>query len=278
LLLIVFVAMRFTNKGLGQSILLGLLLGITVLLNSVVVAVVPALFIYLYVRFRGGKSGITNRLLLVLLLAALCVLPWAFRNSANFKTFVPLRTGFWFNIYLGNNEDATGTVFLKHQGHISENFKEGITFHFRPMINDLAKGDEYWQDQYLKSKFFAFLRQQPTTFLNLVVKKIYYFVWFNPFEKTRPFWVAEYALILVLGLFGLAQAMREKKRIMLFVLLFFSFVLVYALTGPFFNWKYRAPLEPFLIVLAGYGLSRLIPSVVSTTVEGLPEPARPDKI
>lgn len=253
--LLVYLVVKFTDRGWGQSILMGLLLGLTALVNSVVVAVVPALFVYLYMRFRGKSSGITMRLLLVLLLAVLCVSPWSFRNAMVFKAFVPLRTGFWLNLYLGNNQDATGTVFLKHQGRVPEDYNEGITLHFWPKMKfDLAKVDEYQQDQYLAGKFFAFVRTQPMTFLSLMVKKIYYFVWFNPFEKTKLSWALEYAAILLLALFGSYQALKKQKRIMLFALLFLSFIFVYAVVGPFFNWKYRAPVEPYLIILAGYGI------------------------
>jgi 4-amino-4-deoxy-L-arabinose transferase-like glycosyltransferase len=268
LLLIVWAAVKFTNRGFGQSVLLGLLLGLTALVNSVVIAVVPALLIYLYLRFRREGPEITTRLLLALLLAVVCLAPWSLRNGLVFKAFVPLRTGFWTNLYLGNNPDATGTIFLKHQGRVPADYNEGITLHFWPEMKDhLARVDEYRQDQYLKDKFFAFLRAQPGTFLRLLVKKIYYFIWVNPFEPKRLSWLLEYVLVLVLGLFGLYQAARDKKRIMLFVLIFISFVFIYALTGPFFNWKYRAPIEPYLIILAGYGLSKLIPSVTVTTLE-----------
>ena len=251
--LIVWLALKFAGQNIFRAVLLGFLLGISVLINSVILAFVPFLFIYWLVRFKRNFAN----LLVIFSLMVLVILPWSVRNSMVFRAFVPIRTGFWFNLYLGNNKDATGTVFLKQGGQIPLDYNKGITYHFRPMIKALKDLNEFEQDAYFKQRFLDQVISNPGSFVSLLFKKAYYFLWFNPYEANNLFWAFEYAFILIFAVFGFYEAYREKKRVGLFLLLFIPFTLVYSLTGPFFNWKYRLPVEPYLIVLAGYGIFKL---------------------
>jgi hypothetical protein len=87
-------------------------------------------------------------------------------------------------LYLGNNSDATGTVFLRHQGKVPTDFNAGITDHFRPLIGELQKLNEHEQDLFLKERFLDFVRSEPGRFLRLLAVKAYYFAWFNGYERT----------------------------------------------------------------------------------------------
>jgi 4-amino-4-deoxy-L-arabinose transferase-like glycosyltransferase len=270
-------ALRYDNQSPWRLLALGLALGAAVMTNAVTLLLLPAVGFYLLGRFgwAGGKT--LRHLLLILAVSGLLFLPWSFRNIATYGGFMPVRSGFWGILELTDNPDATGTIWLKHDGRLPASINEGITLHYRPMIAELAPLDEYRQDQYFKAKFFAYVLGRPLDFVRLLGVKFYYFVWFSPFDRVEPFWLCEYLFVLLWGAAGLYRSVREKKRVMLFVLLFVFYTGVYTIMGPLYNWKYRLPVEPLLIVLAGYGLSSLIPSVVSTTAEGLPEPARPGK-
>jgi 4-amino-4-deoxy-L-arabinose transferase-like glycosyltransferase len=251
LLLTVFLVLKVSSKNYW---LLGITLGIGMLISATFVIVLLALF--LYGTFSGKVSF--RHLLWILVIAMLVISPWTIRNALVFKAFIPLRTGLWLNLYLGNNPDATGTVYLKYQGRVPEDFRDGITYHFRPMISQLVNLNEYQQDQVFKKKFFEFIWNNPLNFMVLFFKKIYYYFWFNPFEANNLLWVWEYALVLGLAVWGLINALREKKRVGFILLLFIFFTLTYALTGPFFNWKYRLPIEPYLIILAGHGVAKVL--------------------
>jgi 4-amino-4-deoxy-L-arabinose transferase-like glycosyltransferase len=262
LLVILYQALNFPQKGMRDTIVLGLVFGMGILVNSVILLLLPFILFYLFFKCRKLDPGIIRRLEVIFLAAFIVVMPWMVRNELVFKAFVPLRTGFWFNLYLGNNPDATGTVFLKQGGTVAKDFEYGITLHFRPMIRYLSVMNEYQQDRFFKEKFMSFVTAEPLEFGRLVLQKIYYFWWFNPFEKVEPLWTVEYALVLFFAFIGLYQGIRQKKRIMLFVFVFVCFTAVYALTGPFFNWKYRLPIETCLIILAGYGLDRILPAAL----------------
>jgi len=236
---------------------LGISLGLSILINAISAVLVPFLLGYYMLNSNNKPIEAIREALIVLLLIIVIVIPWSYRNCLAFKTFIPLRTGLWLNLYLGNNPDSTGTVYLKYKGRVCEDYNEGITRHFRPMISSLMKYNEYDQDQYLKDKFKQYIVVSPLEFSRLLLKKAYYFWWFNPFEKTHLICVYEYALVLLLALCATCFDCFKKKRAKLILILFFTFTIIYVLTGPFFNWKYRLPIEPYLIILAAYSISKL---------------------
>ena len=251
--LIVHLALSYSNRSYKEAAWLGLVLGVTTLTNSVILAFAVLLFVYWLAKYRSEVSKVA----VIILVMIAVILPWSARNSLVFHSFVPLRTGFWFNLYLGNNPDATGTIYLRHQGFIPKNFDEGITFHFAPLSRDIAYLNEHELDQYLRPKAIAFILSDLPRWLDLTARKFYYFWWFNPYEANNWFWMTEYAFILFGAVSGIYFSWRERRRITVLLLAFAAWTVVYGLTGPFFNWKYRAPLEPLLIVLAGYGWVKL---------------------
>jgi len=251
LLIAVFTMLKLSNKNFWA---LGIVMGWGLLTN----ATFAVFFFVLLGYFFFSRRFSFRYWFLVFIIALLIISPWTIRNALVFKAFIPLRTGLWLNLYLGNNPDATGTVYLKHQGRVPEDFREGITYHFRPMISQLVNLNEYQQDQIFKKKFFEFIWNNPLNFMALFFKKIYYYFWFNPFEANNLFWVWEYALVLGLAVLGSIYALSERKRVGFILLLFIFFTFTYALTGPFFNWKYRLPIEPYLIILAGHGVAKVV--------------------
>jgi hypothetical protein len=194
----------------------------------------------------------------MLALLLIIILPWTVRNYQVFNKIIPVRTGFWLNMYLGNNPDATGTIFLKYKGEVLPNYDDGITLHFfKSMVPTIKQLNESELDQVFKIKYFEYLNQHPLEFVKLSLAKAYYFWWFNPFEKNNLAWIFEYAILILFSLIGLFWAIKEKKEVFVILVLFFCFTMIYSLTGPFFNWKYRLPIEPYLMVLAGFGLYKV---------------------
>ena len=256
LAIIVWLVLEFDNRRIFQSIWLGFLLGLATLTNSVILAFIPFLIGYLFSKFRETPQQTIKNLLIVFFCFVILVTPWSIRNSLVFRSFVPVRTGFWLNLYLGNNEAATGTVFLKNGSQVPLKYKDGLVRHFGPMMPILAKMNEAEQDQYFKEKFFIFVSSRPFDFSRLLLIKLFYYLWFNPFEKPMLFGELQYLIVSLLALGGFYAAIKRKKKIGLLVLVMIPFIVSYTLIGPFFNWKYRLPIEPYLIILAGYCISQ----------------------
>lgn len=190
--------------------------------------------------------------------ALLILAPWTLRNYGVFNAFIPVRTYGWFNVYLGNNPDATGTVYLRVNGTVPINFVEGLKRHFEPLRPRLAPLNEVDQDRLFRDLAIQFWREYPFRSVGLTLKKIWFFWTVNWYEKSslKVIWLIQHFLLLGLSFYALWLFRPWTSEFRVIIGVFAVFTLVYAVTGPFLNWKYRLPLDPLLIVLAALALNR----------------------
>jgi hypothetical protein len=185
------------------------------------------------------------------------VLPWTVRNALVFHKFIPVRTMFGINLWQGNNPQATGTDLLP----------DG-----RPMY--VLTPPEYTQSQIPEPERDAimvklakeFIISHPGETVRLFLKKSYYFWWFPPGNLVSPA-AAQYsqlmrfpfALLLIFAGLGTGYAFKNKRYsiLILFWLLFIIYTTVYGITHSG-HFRYRAPIEPYLIILAAYGMVNLV--------------------
>ncbi len=82
----------------------GLLWGLALMTNPSLGSLLPVLLGW--AAYRGWKQGKLhrNRPLVACGIAALCCVPWTVRNYLTFHRFIPLRSNFAFELWLGNNE------------------------------------------------------------------------------------------------------------------------------------------------------------------------------
>ena len=111
--------------------------------------------------------------------------------------------------------------------------------------------------------YLSFVKESPIKLLILIFKKIFYFWWRNPFENgLLDKYQSMYAIIFLMSFYCILNSKFKNKFLIFFLIIFLFFTLVYSLTGVYFNWKYRYPIEPLMIVLASYGFQQLIISAV----------------
>lgn len=84
----------------------GLLWGIMLMTNATLAALLPLLLGWLAYRSHKQRRPWFGRLALSIGIVVLCCLPWTIRNYEIFHTFVPLRSGFGLQLWLGNNDDT----------------------------------------------------------------------------------------------------------------------------------------------------------------------------
>lgn len=84
----------------------GALAGVAALSDPVILSVAPFLSLWLlWVYWKRGQRWFAPGL--AALVAVIVVLsPWLVRNYRTFHKFIPLRSGFWFEVYCGNNADT----------------------------------------------------------------------------------------------------------------------------------------------------------------------------
>jgi Dolichyl-phosphate-mannose-protein mannosyltransferase len=87
----------------------GLLWGFTLMTNPAIGALLPFLLSWAAYRARPKNASFLaatlGKPLVALLLAILCCVPWTIRNYSVFHRFIPLRSNFPFELYIGNNEN-----------------------------------------------------------------------------------------------------------------------------------------------------------------------------
>ena len=82
----------------------GLLWGFALMTNPSMGSLLPVLLGWAaYRAARGGRSRL-SRPLLACAIVGLCCVPWTVRNYIAFHRFIPLRSNFPFELWLGNNE------------------------------------------------------------------------------------------------------------------------------------------------------------------------------
>jgi hypothetical protein len=82
----------------------GFLWGISLLTNPALATALPFLLGWAVYRERSEGRGRFARPAAALGIAILCCVPWTVRNYAEFHRFIPLRSNFSFELWLGNNE------------------------------------------------------------------------------------------------------------------------------------------------------------------------------
>ncbi len=251
-------------------ILSGVCFGLLVICRPEMLAVLP------FILFRLWRGTLASRFsplasrrglvaLTVAALAVVAVVP--VRNYIVARDPVLFTAHSGINFYIGNNPSADGTwqppaEFGKGVGFSHETLKRlSTTIDGRDVKASAASA--YWTRQALR-----FMTHQPLAYLRLLGRKLLLFL--SNYEVPNDYYpetafaislplklaFVNYGLVLALGFVGMFFAWprrREAAPAYLFVLgNLFSALLFCVLS------RLRAPVIPFLLMFAGYGLGELI--------------------
>lgn len=238
----------------------GFLFGVAALSNPATLAILPlSMGWIIYRRKRLHRSCLP---MTVVTLAALLVTvaPWMIRNSVTFGQFVFLRSNFWMEVQLANNDQARG--FWVGDTHPNANDTERQRY---ARMGEMA----YIADR--RDRFFIFVQHRPHKFLSLTVKRFLYFWAGEPRTSLR---LGRFALLKtlpylassLLAIWGILVAVLEKNRAwFVFAGVLLLFPLVYYITDPAAGYRY--PIDPLLTILASRGIAYFVPQIRSTAAE-----------
>lgn len=232
---------------------LGLFMGFIALLNPAPVPFYPAVAFVVWRRARRGEStGLKE----VVLLTGCCLLlysPWIVRNAVVFGVLSP-RTVVGINLRAGNSEESwrmeTGTPNLAI--YPSNSKEEGLLFYRMGEI-------EY--DRYCKRLAVDFIRRNPGKFAGLTLMRIRAWWigqgdnWNAHFKLGFQLSTLKHLMFLVplpFFLIGSVLAWRRGKP----AGIVFALLLIYPIPYYIFfvTHRYRFPMEPFMLLLAVYGV------------------------
>jgi hypothetical protein len=205
----------------------------------------------------GTRPRRVLRLSLPLLAGALLLIgPWTARNYQLRGSFVLISSKSGWNLFRGNNSaNVPFAPFIN---------KKAI----QPELREKLMGmNEVEGDRCLRSLAFAYMRAEPGHALQNMLARSKYLLWFNEgfgrasgyssflARATRPLYMTAWVLLVALSAVGLVRTRRSWRRLLIFYGTISVTAGVILLT--YFENRYRAPLEPVLILFVGAALAPL---------------------
>ncbi len=198
-------------------------------------------------------------------LALLVIMPWMVRNYTVFGKVVPIVSRPWFEIWRGNNPDATGAAWKKDGSWYcsvladSSNINLTREFDAIPYTNDF----ELRANDIMKREALKFMREQPTQALSLAGQKIV-FLWihdlYNPESQKLPYIVSmlTFSILIWCGVWALWNVHGKQMKDGA-ILLYGAYILFYTgiFTLTFVLPRYRVYVFSGLLPLTGLGAFQL---------------------
>jgi 4-amino-4-deoxy-L-arabinose transferase-like glycosyltransferase len=249
---ILVLALRMRNIGGGPEqdaattrrwAAFGLLWGLITLSSASIALFLPFCAIWILMGLPNLRRQIP-RVALAAMLCVACIVPWIVRNALAFHAFVPMRSNFGAEFWMGNNPNLRGMVVGSPVALESQEV-------LLDRMGELA---------YCKSRGKLALREiraDPAEFARLTVRRFYFFWADVPHAPENGKAWTEYARGLnfqftsIVGLLGLALAVRRRAPGgWLFAMAFIVIPFVYYFV--FVQARFRHPLEPLIAILAVY--------------------------
>ncbi len=258
----------------------GVLLGLAAITRASILLFLPAFLVsllFLQKEYRPNRSHIA----VYTILAFLTLLPTTWHNAAEEKVFIPVTTSFGYNLYAGNNAEATGLYSMPASVDLASDFN-GSRWIERNTGREMnsAEASAWWRDAALE-----WMTGHPGDAAILYMKKLLLF--FHPGEidqlgLSMRFFKQEYGAIpgipaaafpvlFVLSVIGLLIALRERNTG--WIIPAYLFVYVFSTALFFISGRLRLPIMPLLILYAAHTLVVLVQRFRNGSVASLRNPA-----
>jgi|Tabmets5t2r1_1033131.scaffolds.fasta_scaffold00065_11 hypothetical protein len=254
---------------IGTLLALGAVCGVLILIHSAMVSLLLLLIPVLAWRAHPGVSRASRlaHLGAALGVAAVVLLPWVIRNTAQFERPVLLTTNLGLTLRAGNCPAA-------YEGDRLGSFDIDLVRPVAPTapgdcVWDTGLGDESEQDAALRDQALTYMREHAER-LPTVVAAREGRTWglFRPFQQATleresgnaPLGVYQLAVFAYWALlpFAVAGAIRLRRSVLpLFPLVSFLVAVTIVVGITFGSVRYRAPAEVPIIVLAAVGVDAL---------------------
>jgi 4-amino-4-deoxy-L-arabinose transferase-like glycosyltransferase len=244
------------SRRVRDGCLYGLLGGFALLTNPAVAPLLPVLLTWAAYRNRNRDraSAWLARPALAAAITLLCCVPWTIRNYVQFHKFIPLRSNFAFELYIGNNENYDE----QHR------FRPGAITQDREILRYLHLGETAFMEEE-KGKAIAFIAAHPRIELWLISQRFVDF-WLGTASPLAAFRQADSLWLYFILAFndvaplcaflGILVLVATKNSYAFPVVAFpLVFPLLYYLTHT--SLRYRHPIDPLVLLLAAIGVRGL---------------------
>jgi hypothetical protein len=224
----------------------GLLWGFTLMTNPSLGLLLP--FLLGWATYRGKrdtklslwKPGMAAGI------AILCCIPWTVRNYAVFHKFVPLRSNFPLELYIGNNNNYATRQFVWPPKITKE----------RELLRYFRLGETAFMEEEQR-KAMEFIRAHPVIAMELIGEKFVSF-WTGVAEPVQIFKSTDSLLIRTLIVCNTLAALGALLGISVLIAKHSPYAIpaaVYPLVFPWLyyvthpNLRYRHPIDPVILLL-----------------------------
>ena len=243
--LMALLIVRFMRRGhMTDAALAGAVLGLSALSKPIILSFAPMLLFMPAVRpgFPPMRTLIKGYITLGLA-AAMVLIPWTIRNYSALGTFVPVSLQFGAVLWQGSGPDAGYAV-----SHLEKGVTNGWDYPRHADTNELTIPDPVAADRHWTRRAVRYILNDPLRFLKLAERKER--VFWGPYSNR----VAELSWTILAFLSGwgvLRTCSRWRELLPLYMLILHT-----ALAPVFFTSmpRFRAPIEPLLILFAGQAM------------------------
>lgn len=187
------------KKDIRLAIPTGILVGMTVLTESVLLVPLSILILW------TGRRHI--RQMILTLLAGMCVIfPWVYRNTVVHQHGTGITNQFWFDVFTGNGPNATGSP------HLYKNFSP--IAHLSPRQTDQLKSmPEPLRMQQFRTWALEWIQHHPLSYLRLCSQRLLKTTWLDWDHPTglQPLNLVSRSLCFV-GWLGALILMTKQRR------------------------------------------------------------------
>ena len=252
----VLLVLRLRDAERKHWISLGVLAGISALVNPALTTLFPALFAWAVWKLwhRGIRAVVPA--IMALMVMGICISPWLIRNRLVFGQWVFLRSNAAFEFSLGNFPGSPGVAYA------------GMHPAVNPRIfNEYVRMGEIAFNKFKGAQAMNWAKSYPADFVKLSFKRVADF-WDGgelnhepPSDPWRPWMVTLESVPALLGLLraGLRRVPNIGPTALIMLLYPLPYYVVY--TNP----RYRHAIEPLMVLLIGYFLVSVWDEVRSKT-------------
>ncbi len=229
----------------------GLVCGAALMTNAAFASVLPFLFGWLAWRLLKSRGRWIQLPAVAALALVVCCIPWTIRNSIVFHKFIPLRSNFGLELWLGNNEQVPDTWagFLHPNDYAPEREKYS-------RMGEIA----YMEEK--QHQAVQFMIGHPRDTMRFFWRR-FADTWLGTWEPIEDIWHsytvdAKVNLVCnisvsLLGLTGVLLLFRQKSPYAFpFAMFPLVYPVIYYITHS--SLRYRHPIDPVLVVLTAVAL------------------------
>jgi len=255
LMIILFLRLSRRPVRLRDSCLCGLVIGLAALNDPVVLIFIPFAALWMLWRAKDDfRAGVVH-LTVIGIIAIALLMPWMVRNYRIFHRFVPIKSTFGVNLWLGNhgpniNQATAGLGFWDRVEELLP--EEEVTF--------LMSLNEMERDRIFRDKAIDFIFDNPDIYIKYTVQRIYLFWRHSALQLDGISLVPFYLLAWI----GIITSKHHWRDTILLLLLFAAFPIPNYLTIAHTH-RFRFPIEGLLLVFVSYAVSYFLNLLVPET-------------